>query len=121
MIFPDLPRSHGIKKARIELSRSMTLSRINGFEGAYRPFEEILCYQISKMVSPLYLHMFLFLTWQISEDSTVFAPDRKIKVRLSGNGTKFLRSSSFTLLSYAILVPSGRYLTGPGKYNIHKY
>ena len=57
MIFPDLPRSYGIKKARIELNRSMTLNRIDGFEGAYRPFEEILCEQISKMLSPFYLHM----------------------------------------------------------------
>eukprot|EP00731_Ephydatia_muelleri_P010422 Em0005g1008a len=54
---------HGIKKARIELNRSMTLHRIDGFEGAYRPFEEILCEQISRM---------------ISDDSTVFAPNRKI-------------------------------------------
>ena len=29
----------------------MTLNRIDGLEGAYRPFEEILCEQISKMVS----------------------------------------------------------------------
>ncbi|KAL5500775.1 hypothetical protein EMCRGX_G012378 [Ephydatia muelleri] len=43
----------------------------------------------------------------------VFAPDRKITVRISGDGAKFSRSSSFTLLSYAILVPSERYPTGP--------
>ena len=58
MILSDLPRSHGIKKARIELNRSMTLHRIDGFEGAYRPFEEILCEQISRMVSPFYLHVY---------------------------------------------------------------
>ena len=60
MIFSDLPRSHGIKKARIELNRSMTLHRIDGFEGAYRPFEEILCEQISRMVSPFYLHVYFY-------------------------------------------------------------
>eukprot|EP00731_Ephydatia_muelleri_P011129 Em0006g23a len=43
----------------------------------------------------------------------MFAPDRKITVRISGDGAKFSRSSSFTLLSYAILVPSERYPTGP--------
>ena len=60
MIFSDLPRSHGIKKARIELNRSMTLHRIDGFEGAYRPFEEILCELISRMVSPFYLHVYFY-------------------------------------------------------------
>ena len=69
----------------------------------------------------LFAHVFLFLTSQISEDSTVFAPDRKITVRISGDSAKFSRSSSFTLLSYVILVPSGQYLTGHGKYNIYKY
>ena len=69
----------------------------------------------------LFARVFLFLTSQISDDSTVFAPNRKITVRISGDGVKFSRSSSFTLLSYAILVPSGRYLTGPGRYSIYNY
>ena len=52
---------------------------------------------------------------QITADPAMFAPGQRIKVRISGDGAKFSRSSSFILLSFAILVPSGRYLSGLGK------
>ena len=47
--------------------------------------------------------------------TAMFAPGQRIKVRISGDGAKFSRSSSFILLSLAILVPSGRYLSGLDK------
>ena len=34
----------------------------------------------------LFARVFLFLTSQISDDATVFAPNRKITVRISGDG-----------------------------------
>ena len=46
---------------------------------------------------------------------TSFQPNQKIKVRISGDGARFSRTSSFVLLSYAILMPVGRYLSGIGK------
>ena len=52
---------------------------------------------------------------QITADPAMFAPGQRIKVRISGDCSKFSRSSSFILLSFAILVPSGRYLSGLGK------
>eukprot|EP00731_Ephydatia_muelleri_P010190 Em0005g776a len=45
-------------------------------------------------------------------------PNQKIKVRISGDGAKFSRTSSFVLLSYAILMPVGRYLSGIGNHTI---
>ena len=49
---------------------------------------------------------------QIQANPAMLAPRRRIKVRISGDGTKFSRSSSFT---FGILVPSGQYLSGLGK------
>ena len=71
-----------------------------------------------------YVYVLLFLNnvaryLQIAQDATSFPTDQKIKVRVSGDGAKFSRTSSFVLLSYAILMPAGRYLSGIGKsYNI---
>eukprot|EP00731_Ephydatia_muelleri_P003367 Em0001g3367a len=97
MLFSELPRSHSIKKARTDLNHTMQLTRIPGYEGAYRSFERSLCEQLSNM---------------IAQDATSFPTDQKIKVRVSGDGAKFSRTSSFVLLSYAILMPAGRYLSG---------
>eukprot|EP00731_Ephydatia_muelleri_P017394 Em0010g492a len=71
--------------------------------GAYRSFERSLCEQLSTM---------------IAQDATSFQPNQKIKVRISGDGAKFSRTSSFVLLSYAILMPVGRYLSGIGNHTI---
>eukprot|EP00731_Ephydatia_muelleri_P028687 Em0020g331a len=49
---------------------------------------------------------------------TSFQPNQKIKVRISGDGARFSRTSSFVLLSYAILMPVGRYLSGIGNHTI---
>ncbi|KAL5479321.1 hypothetical protein EMCRGX_G022829 [Ephydatia muelleri] len=74
-----------------------------GFASAYRSFERSLCEQLSTM---------------IAQDATSFQPNQKIKVRISGDGAKFSRTSSFVLLSYAILMPVGRYLSGIGNHTI---
>ncbi|KAL5494030.1 hypothetical protein EMCRGX_G015299 [Ephydatia muelleri] len=74
-----------------------------GHEGAYRSFERSLCEQLSTM---------------IAQDATSFQPNQKIKVRISGDGAKFSRTSSFVLLSYTILMPVGRYLSGIGNHTI---
>ncbi|KAL5477791.1 hypothetical protein EMCRGX_G024635 [Ephydatia muelleri] len=95
MLFSELPRSRAVKKARTDLNHTMQLTRIPGHEGAYRSFERSLCEQLSTM---------------IAQDATSFQPNQKIKVRISGDGAKFSRTSSFVLLSYAILMPIGRYL-----------
>ncbi|KAL5468683.1 hypothetical protein EMCRGX_G029790 [Ephydatia muelleri] len=97
MLFSELPRSRAVKKARTDLNHTMQLTRIPGHEGAYRSFERSLCEQLSTM---------------IAQDATSFQPNQKIKVRISGDGAKFSRTSNFVLLSYAILMPVGRYLSG---------
>ena len=51
MLFSELPRSHSIKKARTDLNHTMQLTRIPGYEGAYRSFERSLCEQLSNMVN----------------------------------------------------------------------
>eukprot|EP00731_Ephydatia_muelleri_P034690 Em0072g8a len=99
----ELPRSRAVKKARTDLNHTMQLTRIPGHEGAYRSFERSLCEQLSTM---------------IAQDATSFQPNQKIKVRISGDGAKFSRTSSFVLLSYAILMPVGRYLSGIGNHTI---
>ncbi|KAL5500078.1 hypothetical protein EMCRGX_G011578 [Ephydatia muelleri] len=50
----------------------------------------------------------------IAKNPAVFASGKKkIKIRISGDGAKFSRTSNFILLSYAILEPSiGQYLSG---------
>eukprot|EP00731_Ephydatia_muelleri_P031016 Em0022g530a len=103
MLFSELPRSRAVKKARTDLNHTMQLTRIPGHEGAYRSFERSLCEQLSTM---------------IAQDATSFQPNQKIKVRISGDGAKFSRTSSFVLLSYAILMPVGRYLSGIGNHTI---
>ncbi|KAL5459982.1 hypothetical protein EMCRGX_G033386 [Ephydatia muelleri] len=103
MLFSELPRSRAVKKARTDLNHTMQLTRIPGHEGAYRSFERSLCEQLSTM---------------IAQDATSFQPNQKIKVRISGDGAKFSRTSSFVLLSYAILMPVGRYLSGIGNHII---
>ena len=39
----------------------------------------------------------------------------KIPVKFSGDGAKFSRTSNMMILSFSILVPQGRYLSGTGK------
>ena len=57
-----------------------------------------------------------FFSMQIAKNPAVFASGKKIKIRISGDGAKFSRTSNFILLSYAILEPSiGQYLSGLGK------
>ena len=51
MLFSELPRSHAVKKARTDLNHTLQLTRIPGYEGAYRSFERSLCEQLSTMVS----------------------------------------------------------------------
>ena len=117
MLFSELPRSRAVKKARTDLNHTMQLTRIPGHEGAYRSFERSLCEQLSTMVSMNVLCtciLILACMQQIAQDATSFQPNQKIKVRISGDGAKFSRTSSFVLLSYAILMPVGRYLSGIG-------
>ena len=105
------------KKARTDLNHMMQLTRIPGHEGAYRSFELSLCEQLSTMVSINVLCtciLILACMQQISQDATSFQPNQKIKVRISGDGAKFSWTSSFVLLSYTILMPVGRYLSGIG-------
>ncbi|KAL5500626.1 hypothetical protein EMCRGX_G012217 [Ephydatia muelleri] len=100
MLFSELPRSSAIKKARTELNDTMDLIRIEGYEGAYRPFESTLCKHLSIL---------------IAKNPAVFASGKNFKIRISGDGAKFSRTSNFILLSYAILEPSiGQYLSGLG-------
>ena len=117
MLFSELPRSRAVKKARTDLNHTMQLTRIPGHEDAYRSFERSLCEQLSTMVSMNVLCtciLILACMQQIAQDATSFQPNQKIKVRISGDGAKFSRTSSFVLLSYAILMPVGRYLSGIG-------
>ena len=76
-----------------------------GHEVAYRSFERSLCEQLSTMVSINVLCtcvLILACMQQIAQDVTSFQPNQKIKVRISGDGAKFSRTSSFVLLSYAM-------------------
>ena len=105
MLFSELPRSRAVKKARTDLNHTMQLTRIPGHEGAYRSFERSLCEQLSTMVSMNVLCtciLILACMQQIAQDATSFQPNQKIKVRISGDGAKFSRTSSFVLLSYAM-------------------
>ena len=51
MLFSDLPRSNAVKNARTELNHTMELICIEGYEGAYRPFESTLCKHLSTLVT----------------------------------------------------------------------
>ncbi|KAL5488880.1 hypothetical protein EMCRGX_G017893 [Ephydatia muelleri] len=62
--------------------------------------------------------LYILDRYGIAQDATSFQPNQKIKVRISGDGAKFSRTSSFVLLSYAILMPVGRYLSGIGNHTI---
>ena len=52
---------------------------------------------------------------QLGECPTLFQPGEKIPVKFSGDGAKFSRTSNMMILSFCILVPQGRYLSGTGK------
>ena len=45
----------------------------------------------------------------------MFQLGEKIPVKFSGDGAKFSRTSNMMILSFSILVPQGRYLSGTGK------
>ena len=45
----------------------------------------------------------------------MFQPGEKITVKFSGDGAKFSRTSNMMIMSFSILVPQGRYLSGTGK------
>ena len=45
----------------------------------------------------------------------MFQLGEKIPVKFSGDGAKFSRTSNMMILSFSILVPHGRYLSGTGK------
>ena len=55
MLFSELPRCHAIKKAHTDLNQTLQLTRIPGYEGAYRSFERSLCEQLSTMLSIIVL------------------------------------------------------------------
>ena len=45
----------------------------------------------------------------------MFQPGEKIPIKFSGDGAKFSRTSNVMILSFSIIVPQGRYLSGSGK------
>ena len=50
MLFSELPKSNAVKQTRTELNDILDLIRIEGYEGAYRPFESTLCKHLSILV-----------------------------------------------------------------------
>lgn len=52
---------------------------------------------------------------QLDEDRTVFKPGDNIRIKFSGDGAKLSRTSDIIILSFSILVPQGRYLSGTGE------
>eukprot|EP00731_Ephydatia_muelleri_P014497 Em0008g217a len=55
---------------------------------------------------------------KLGECPTLFQPGEKIPVKFSGDGAKFSRTSNMMILSFSILVPQGRYLSGTGNHTI---
>ncbi|KAL5489410.1 hypothetical protein EMCRGX_G018500 [Ephydatia muelleri] len=54
----------------------------------------------------------------LGECPTLFQLGEKIPVKFSSDGAKFSRTSNMMILSFSILVPQGRYLSGTGYHTI---
>ncbi|KAL5484389.1 hypothetical protein EMCRGX_G020878 [Ephydatia muelleri] len=99
----SLPRASKVKAARSELNKTVKLFSIPTFDGSYRHVETAIREEITRL---------------LGECPTLFQLGEKIPVKFSGDGAKFSRTSNMMILSFSILVPQGRYLSGTGNHTI---
>eukprot|EP00731_Ephydatia_muelleri_P024481 Em0016g752a len=92
-----LPRAHKVKAVRIELNETVELIRIPGYDGCYRHVENAVCEEISRL---------------LVEFPTALKQGDRIKIKFSGDGAKFSRTTNILILSFSILHLQTRYLSG---------
>ena len=113
MAFPDLPRSYLLKKAHKELSASIEIEAIP--HGAVRPFKSTLAAALAVEVNIIIMHKVvnssLLYVLQLKDADTPASP---IIVKLSGDGARFSKSSSFVLFSFSFPTLSSNVLAASG-------
>eukprot|EP00731_Ephydatia_muelleri_P003916 Em0002g92a len=92
-----LPRAHKVKAVRTELNETVELIRIPGYDGCYRHVENAVCEEISRL---------------LVEFPTALKQGDRIRIKFSGDGAKFSRTTNILILSFSILHPQTRYLSG---------
>ncbi|XP_064405713.1 uncharacterized protein LOC135350804 isoform X1 [Halichondria panicea] len=96
----DLPPLYRIKDARLSINNSLDIRHLEGpYPGAYRPPKAAIQEELAKIV-----HSGKAIT-------------QPVKVKLSGDGARFTRSSNIILLSFAFPEIQDNVLSGMGKLN----
>jgi hypothetical protein len=96
MLYPQLPRSYKVKECRRNISHNIDLVRLpSPFFGAYRPLKEFIC---------------LLLSDQMLID------DEIVRIKFSGDGASFSKSTSYVLLSLSFPSLCDDVLAGSGNH-----
>ena len=120
MVDRSLPWSHHIKNSRKELNDHIEINRLSGpFEGTYRSLETCIEVEAAKLVFNLPVkitHNCTCISFSMQMESVHDTfNDSTIRVKLSGYGIRFSRTSNFVLLSFSLLADRAKILSGSGK------